>query len=131
MIANDRSTGEDQENIVMQDLIKPYASMYENLINTYVIKKLGFEGILRFRLMYEDSESLKSMKSKRMIEEYYRGAITENEFREKMGYNISDSNYANMTYPEKTVKINVDNGVINTGFNGVGTVKDTSGKGGD
>ena len=46
-------------------------------------------------------------------------------------YNISDSNYANMTYPEKTVKINVDNGVINTGFNGVGTVKDTSGKGGD
>ena len=131
MIANDRSTGEDQENIVMQDLIKPYANMYENLINTYVIKKLGFEGILRFRLMYEDSESLKSMKSKRMIEEYYRGAITENEFREKMGYNISDSNYADMTYPEKTVKINVDNGVVNTGFSGVGTVKDTSGKGGD
>ena len=76
--------------------------------------------------MYEDSESLKSMKSKRMIEEYYRGAITENEFREKMGYNISDSNYADMTYPEKTVKINVDNGVVNTGFNGNGITKDTS-----
>jgi hypothetical protein len=130
MIANDRSTGEDQENIVMQDLIKPYANMYENLINTYVIKKLGFEGILRFRLMYEDSESLKSMKSKRMIEEYYRGAITENEFREKMGYDISDSNYADMTYPEKTASINVDLGIAG-GFNGVGTVKDTSEKGGD
>ena len=60
-----------------------------------------------------------------MIDEYYRGAITENEFRDNMGYPQSDSPYASLTYPEKTVKINVDNGLAG-GFNGVGNVKDTS-----
>ena len=44
-----------------------------------------------------------------------------------MWYSDSTSPFAVMTYPEKTVKINVDNGVINTGFNGVGQIKDTSG----
>jgi phage portal protein BeeE len=125
MIANDRSTGDDQENIVMQELIKPYSSMYENLINTYVIGKLGLGGILKFKLMYEDSESLKTQKSKRMIEEYYRGAITENEFREKMGYDLSDNKYAGMTYPEKTANINVDLGIAG-GFAGNGMITDTS-----
>ena len=42
-----------------------------------------------------------------------------------MGYPQSDSPYASLTYPEKTVKINVDNGLAG-GFNGVGNVKDTS-----
>ena len=127
MIANDRSTGEDQENAMMQELIKPYASMYEDLINTYVIGALGWEGILKFRLVYEESEQQKTIKSKRLIDEYYRGAITENEFRDNMGYAQSNSPYASMTYPEKTVKINVDNGLAgNFGFNGIGNVKDTS-----
>ena len=127
MIANDRSTGEDQENAVMQELIKPYASMYEDLINTYVIGALGWGGILKFRLVYEESEQQKTIKSKRLIDEYYRGAITENEFRDNMGYPQSDSPYASMTYPEKTVKINVDNGLAgNFGFNGIGQTKDTS-----
>lgn len=127
IIANDRSTGQDQENATIQDVIKPYASMVETLINNYVIGGMGLSGVLRFRFIFEDSEAQKSVRSKRVIEEYYRGAITENEFRGLMGYRASTSPYADMTYPEKTVKINVDNGVINTGFNGVGQIKDTSG----
>ncbi len=125
MIANDRSTGQDQENAVVQELIKPYASMYEDLINNYVINALGWGGLLRFRLLYEESEQQKTAKSKRLVDEYYRGVITENEFRSMMGYEHSDSKYADVTSPEKTTLINVDNGVAG-GFNGVGDVKDTS-----
>lgn len=126
MIANDRSTGEDQENSVMQDLIKPYAAMYEDLINKYVIGALGWGGLIRFKLMYEESEQQKTAKSKRLVEEYYRGAITENEFRKMMGYDESVSKYANVTSTEKSVLINVDNGLAG-GFNGNGATKDTSG----
>ena len=61
------------------------------------------------------------------MNEYYKGAITENEVRNEMGYNLSDSPYANMTYPEKTANINVDLGIAG-GFNGNGNMKDTSKK---
>lgn len=125
MIANDRSTGEDQENAVIQELIKPYATMYEDLINNYVIKTLGWGDMIRFRLMYEESEQQKTVKSKRLVEEYYRGAITENEFRKAMGYEQSTSEYANLTSTEKSVAINVKYGIVG-GFNGVGDIKDTS-----
>jgi len=125
-MANDRSTGEDQENTTLQEAIKPYAAMIEDLYNDFVIKQLGFEGILKFRFIYEDSEQQKTIKSKRVVDEYYKGCITENEFRSLMGYEASVSKYADMTYPEKTAQINVDLGIAG-GFNGLGDVKDTSG----
>ena len=125
VMANDRSTGEDQENAMIQELIDPYSSMVEDFYNTYVIGALGLGGMLRFRFITEESERQKTTKSKRLMNEYYQGAITENEVRKFMGYDESDSKYANVTYPEKTVLINVDNGIVG-GFNGVGNIKDTS-----
>lgn len=125
MVANDRSTGEDQENAMMEECIKPYANMFADLINFYVIPAMGCEGILKFRFIYEDSEQQKANKSKRLLDEYYKGAITENEFRNYMGYEFSESKYADVTYPEKTVMINVDNGIVG-GFRGVGGLLDTS-----
>lgn len=124
-VANDRSTGEDQENVVMQEAIKPYAAMMEDLYNNFVIKPMGLEGVLRFRFIFEDSEQQKTIKSKRVVDEYYKGCITENEFRSLMGYDHSDSPYADMTYPEKTATINVTLGIAG-GFNGNGVTKDTS-----
>ena len=124
-VANDRSTGEDQENVVMQEAIKPYAAMMEDLYNNFVIKPMGLEGVLRFRFIFEDSEQQKTIKSKRVVDEYYKGCITENEFRSLMGYDHSDSPYADMTYPEKTATINVSLGIAG-GFNGNGVTKDTS-----
>lgn len=125
VMSNDRSTGADQENAMVQELIKPYAGMLEDLVNNYVIANMGYAGILKFRFIFEDSEAQKATKSNRIMNEYYKGAITENEVRGAMGYNLSDSPYANMTYPEKTCRINVDNGVVG-GFNGNGNIKDTS-----
>ena len=110
---------------MIQELIDPYSSMVEDFYNTYVIGALGLGGMLRFRFITEESERQKTTKSKRLMNEYYQGAITENEVRKFMGYDESDSKYANVTYPEKTVLINVDNGIVG-GFNGVGNIKDTS-----
>lgn len=130
VMSNDRSTGADQENAMVQELIKPYAGMFEDLVNNYVIANMGLGGVLKFHYIFEDSEAQKSTKSSRIMNEYYKGAITENEVRGAMGYNQSDSPYANMTYPEKTAKINVDLGIAG-GFNGNGNIKDTSGGGED
>lgn len=130
VVANDRSTGQDQENAMIQELIKPYACMMEDLYNNYVIANMGLGGVLRFRYIFEDSEAQKSVKAKRVVDEYYRGILTENEARAEMGYELSTSEYANMTYPEKTANINVDLGIAG-GFNGNGGIKDTSTEGGD
>lgn len=112
---------------MVQELIKPYAGMLEDLVNNYVIANMGLGGVLKFHYLLEDSEAQKSKKSSRVMNEYYKGAITENEVRNEMGYNLSDSPYANMTYPEKTANINVDLGIAG-GFSGVGGLKDTSKK---
>ena len=130
VVANDRSTGEDQENAMIQELIKPYACMLEDLYNKYVIDTMGLGGVLKFEFIFEDSERQKTAKSKRIVDEYYKGVITENEVRKMMGYEESSSSYANMTYPEKTANINVDLGIAG-GFNGNGNIKDTSTEGGD
>lgn len=125
VVSNDRSTGEDQENATIQELIKPYACMLEDLVNNYVIANMGMGGKLKFRYIFEDSETQKTMKSKRIVDEYYKGVITENEVRKLMGYAESISPYADMTYPEKTANINVDLGIAG-GFNGNGNIKDTT-----
>ena len=129
VIANDRNTADDQESAMIQELIKPYAAMLEDLYNIYVIGRMGLSGVLKFRFIFEDSEKQKAVKSKRVVDEYYKGVLTENEVRRLMGYEDSVSPYANMTYPEKTANINVDLGIAG-GFNGNGGIKDTS-KGGD
>lgn len=127
VIPNDRFTHNDQEATMIQELIRPYGSMIETLINCYVIEPMGLGGILKFRFIYEDSEAQKGKKSTRLQGEYAKGLITENEFREEMGYEPSNSKYADVTYPEKTIMLNVDNGIGNGGgFNGIGNLKDTS-----
>lgn len=125
LIANDRNTGEDVESAMMQDLIKPYVFMIEDLYNKWIIDKMGYGGKLRLEFVIEDSEYQKVLKSKRVVDEYYKGIITENEVRELMGYERSDKEYADMTSPEKLAHINVDLGIAG-GFNGVGNIKDTS-----
>lgn len=125
VMSNDRSTGEDQENAMIQEMIKPYASMFEDLINNHIIANMGYGGVLKFRFIFEDSEAQKVKKSSRIVEEYYKGVLTENEVREMMGYEQSKSQYADVTYPEKTARINVDLGVVG-GFNGNGNIKDTT-----
>ena len=128
-IANDRSTNDDQENIMSNDAIKPYDTMISTLYNQYLIANLGLGGVLKYRSIPVISEAQLGVKSKRLVDEYYRGAITENEFRSAMGYEQSTSPYANMTYPEKTATINVKLGIAG-GFQGNGLVTDTS-QGGD
>lgn len=126
VITNDRSTGEDQENAMVQELIKPYEDMLDDLYNNWLIPKAGLGGLIKFRFIHEESERMKDDKSKRLTEEYRRGCITENEFRYLMGYEPNpDPTYANMTYPEKTARINVDLGIAG-GFNGNGDIKDTA-----
>lgn len=124
-MSNDRSTGEDQENAIIQDLIKPYAGMFEDLVNNYIIANMGYGGVLKFHYLFADSEAQKDKKSARIVEEYYKGVLTENEVRKMMGYELSESTYADMTYPEKTATINCDLGIAG-GFNGNGNIKDTT-----
>ena len=124
-IANDRSTNDDQDNIMYNDAIKPYDTMISTLYNQYLIANLGLGGVLKYRSIPEISEAQLSAKSTRLVDEYAKGTITENEFRSAMGYEQSTSPYANMTYPEKTATINVDLGIAG-GFQGNGLVTDTS-----
>lgn len=125
IVANDRSTGADQENAMIQELIKPYANMLEDLYNNYVIAKMGLGGVLKFQFIYEESEQQKAVKSTRLVNEYANDLITENEFRQLIGLDARDSEYADVTITEKKALINKDIGV--NGQNGFGTIKDTTG----
>ena len=123
-IANDRSTNDDQENIMSNDAIKPYDTMISTLYNQYLIANLGLGGVLKYRSIPVISEAQLTAKSTRLVNEYANDLITENEFRSLIGIDARSSKYADVTVTEKKALINADIGV--NGQNGFGTIKDTS-----
>ena len=123
-IANDRSTNDDQENIMSNDAIKPYDTMISTLYNQYLIANLGLGGVLKYRSIQVISEAQLTAKSTRLVNEYANDLITENEFRSLIGIDARSSKYADVTVTEKKAMINADIGV--NGQNGFGTIKDTS-----
>lgn len=123
-ISSDRSTTEDLETRIIEELVKPYARLLENAYQTHVINMLGYGDILEFRYIFEDSESMKTQKWNRLNSAFTTGWLTENEVRKEIGFDESTSEYANYTSDERKARINKDLGV--NGFNGLGDVKDTS-----
>ena len=123
-VSADRSTTEDFEARIIEELVKPYANLLEDAYNTHVINALGFGDILEFRYVYEDSENLKTQKWTRFNNAFTTGTITINEWREAVGFSPLVSDYANLAGDERKAVINKDLGL--NGFNGVGNVKDTS-----
>ncbi len=123
-VSADRSTKEEIETQIMEELVKPYASLLEDAYNTHVINLLGYGDILEFHYVYEDSENMKTQKWNRLNSAFTAGAITENEWRDRAGFEPSSSKYANLTGDERKAQINKDLGV--NGFNGLGNIKDNS-----
>lgn len=123
-VSADRSTTEDYEQRIIEEVVKPYANLLEDAYNTHVIQALGFGDILEFRYIYEDSESQKTEKWTRMNNAFTTGTITINEWREQLGFIPLVSSYANLAGDERKAVINKELGM--NGFNGVGSIKDTS-----
>ena len=123
-VSADRSTTEDFETRIVEELVKPYAILLEDAYNTHVINALGYGDILEFHYVFEDSEEMKTKKWTRLNNAYIAGTITENEFREAVGLPQSTSKYANLTTDERKAVINKELGT--NGFNGIGDKKDTS-----
>lgn len=133
LVSNDKSTADDLDKVIMDELVKPYADIIEDAINEHVLKPLGFNQLFRFQFIYEESQKDKTAKSTRINNEYLAGYITTNEAREKAGYERMESEYCDMIGDERKAKINAEfNG---GGFNGVGdekdNYKDKSPQGGD
>lgn len=123
-VSADRSTTEDFEIRIIEELVKPYANLLEDAYNTHVINVLGFGDILEFKYVYEDSESLKTQKWTRFNNAFTTGTITINEWRTGVGFSPLISDYANLAGDERKAVINKELGM--NGFNGVGNIKDTS-----
>jgi hypothetical protein len=121
--SNDRSTAEDLDSIVTNELVKPYGNILEDFVNNDILRMLGYDKLFGMSFVYAQSEAQKTAKSKRLTAELVAGGITENEFRDQMGYARSSSEYADLTTSEKTAKINYDLPANNGGYNGVGDIK--------
>ena len=119
---SDRNSMEDYEAVMINELIKPYANILQDFVNTDILGMLGYDKLFKMSFVYEATEAQKTSKSARLTKELISGGITENEFREQMGYGKSDSKYADMTTTEKSANINKDLG-INGGYNGSGDLK--------
>ena len=123
-VSADRSTTEDFETRIIDELVKPYANLLEDAYNTHIINALGFGDILEFKYVYEDNENLKTKKWDRLNNAFIAGTITINEWRESVGLNPLISDYADLAGDERKAVINKELGM--NGFNGVGNIKDTS-----
>jgi len=120
--SNDRSTAEDLDSILMNELIKPYANIMQDFVND-ILKTLGYDKLFKMSFVFAETEKQKTAKSERLTKELIAGGLTENEFRSAMGYKQSDSKYADMTTSEKTATINKDIPSNNGGYNGGGDIK--------
>ena len=123
-VSADRSTTEDFEIRIIEELVKPYANLLEDAYNTHIINALGFGDILEFKYVYEDSENLKTKKWDRLNNAFIAGTITQNEWRKEIGFDPLISDYADLAGDERKAVINKELGT--NGFNGVGSIKDQS-----
>lgn len=124
----DRSTVAEQKENILDEAIKPIASVIEEQINRKILARLGLAGKLRFVFVFEDSESRKKMKSDRVLQEYNGDLLTLNEARQMLGYDKVENPYGemlksaykvelNITYAERTAELQTQNA---GGYNGVG-----------
>jgi len=120
ILSNDRSTVEELDELVLKELVKPYADIIEDAINEHVLKVLGYDKFFRFKFVYTDTEAQKKLKSDRINNNYVNGIITKNQALVDLGYPKSDSEYADMDIVEAKAKINKDYYVQTGGFNGQG-----------
>jgi phage portal protein BeeE len=118
--SSDRSTAEDMDSIMLNELIKPYASIIEDFINNDVLKMLGYDGLFKFEFIYTETESQKSSRSLRVTSEFTAGVISENQAREQLSYPKSTSVYGDMNVFEAKAKMNMDMPANNGGYTGQG-----------
>lgn len=105
---NDRSTAEDLDNMIMTELVKPYADIIEDAVNQHFLRPLGYDKLFKFSFVYAETETQKKLRSDRVTQELEKGAITENEARVLLGHSKRDSKYADVSYSEAKAMLNVD-----------------------
>lgn len=121
--SNDRSTVEEKDQNVLEEAVKPYANILSKAFNR-MFREAGY-GHLKVEHIFAESEKAKASRSDRVVKEFKEGILTENDARELLSYPKRESEYSDITIFEAKAKVNKDYMVLG-GFNGVGTVKDTS-----
>lgn len=130
MTSTDRSTEADLDNYILENVIKPWANVIEDMWNQHVIAQLGYEGILKFKFKYELTDAQLNTLNSRVCAQYSTGLITRDDGREALGYPMQDTKYSQMTSQEASSAINTDSQLVilkesgkaqgTGGFNGVG-----------
>jgi phage portal protein BeeE len=121
--ATDRSTVEEQTETTLQEAVKPMAKALAQAINDKVLRRLGYDNVLKFEFVFEETTAQKKAKADIAVLYYTNDGITQNEFRELIGYPPLTSKYSSMTVSEMKASINEDYAVVtggNGGYNGVG-----------
>lgn len=123
--SNDRSTVEEKDQNVLEEAVKPYANILAKAFNR-MFREAGY-GHLKVEHIFAESEKAKTSRSDRVVKEFKEGILTENDARELLSYPKRESEYSDVTIFEAKAKVNKDYMALGGfGFNGVGTVKDTS-----
>lgn len=124
----DRSTVDEQRQNLFDEAIKPMAEMIAEHINKKVIGRLNLNNFIRFRYVYEDSESRKKERTDRVLNELNSDILTINEARILLGYDKLEGNdlerYGSMLKSQYKTALNIEYSektMQNTGgFNGSG-----------
>lgn len=131
----DRSTVDEQKENINDEAIRPLARLIEEGFNNKVVARCGLGDRLQFKFHFEDTESRKMDKAKRIILLHNDDLITLNQSLELLNLPKSNSKYKDMLKSEFKAAVNQDYQVAG-GFNGVGQDRysnnsDTATKGGD
>ena len=114
--SNDRSTAEDIDAVLMSELVKPYADIWEDAVNEHILKPLGFDKMFRFKFVYaQTSDQLKKVEDL-AINKYTKDITTVNETRKILGLPPAADKYADMRISEYKANLNADLGINNGGF---------------
>ena len=133
--SSDKFTAPDLDNIMLQEMIKPYADLMEDFYNEEVLSVMGYGDILKYEYIYEDSLADKQKKATIVTGLYQNDILTRKSAQEQLGMVDENDEYSDMYVGEYKNSLNMDlqeNQAKNSGsggvggFNGQGDVKDTT-----
>ena len=139
--SGDRLTGPDINNAMLEEMRKPYANLMEDFYNEEVINTMGYSDKLKYEYIYEQTLADKQLNATLVTGLYANDIITKRVAQDMLSISSDDKdetlddyisqykNNINMELAEKQSELGSSKGI--GGYNGVGTVKDTTDEGGD
>jgi hypothetical protein len=132
----EKLTGSDIEALALKEMYKPYADIMSDFYNEEVLETLGFGDFLKYEYIYEDSIADVQALSTTVTNLYQGDIITRKMAQSRLNMVDESDTDANKYVSEYKNELNMElqkNQAENSattkgvgGFNGQGTVKDTS-----